>query len=82
MWIGIRDGCVSQWLRLFFVDQNREFGCHVLVVRRNNVKHSADGMLVWSFGRHAGQMQYGRTAYAMVKGGQQQEKAGHSPRSV
>jgi hypothetical protein len=28
------------------VDQNRRFGCHVLVVPRNNVKHSANGMLV------------------------------------
>jgi hypothetical protein len=31
----------------------------VLVVRRNMLKHSANGMLWWGLGRRVGQVQYG-----------------------
>ena len=41
------DECFTVVARLS-ADQNRRFGCQVLVVRRNMFKHSVDGMLVES----------------------------------
>jgi len=38
--------CVSQWLRLFSADQNREFRLSSFGCTAQHVKHSADGMLV------------------------------------
>ncbi|KAH0294662.1 hypothetical protein KCU62_g446, partial [Aureobasidium sp. EXF-3399] len=38
--------CVSQWLRLFSADQNREFRLSSFGCTAQHVKHSADGMLL------------------------------------
>lgn len=65
MWIRIRYGCVfHSGCDSFPPIKTESSGCQVLVVRRNMLS-TRQTACWWSLGRHAGQAQYGRAAYAI-----------------